>query len=302
MTSIASDGSTEVLAAPGSVAPAKPPGELTSTPASSPLASPRYLGLKPRRRWVSITIRASVPIALLVTWWVITATGTVSADVLASPSSVYRAFRELMDTGQLTQFLGASLQRLAEGIAIGGFIGVALGAASGLFRLAEELIDPVMQMQRAIPFLALIPLLIAWFGVGETFRVGLIAIACGAPMYAYTYTGVRNVDRKVVEAARSFGLRGPRLVAEVVLPSALPSILMALRVGMGISLTGLIAAEQVGTTKGIGYLVYLSQQYYRLDYMLLCILLYALIGLVIDFGIRGIERLLMPWRRHVTVR
>lgn len=268
----------------------------------SGLAPPQFLGAKTHPRWRSIAVRAAVPLVLFATWWIITATKTVGSDELASPSQVWGAFTELIDTGQLTSFLAASLVRLAEGIAIGSFVGLFLGTLSGLFRPAEELIDPVMQMQRAVPFLALIPLLIVWFGVGETFRVGLIAIASGAPMYAYTYTGVRNVDRKVVEAARSFGLRGPRLVSQVVLPSALPSILMALRVCMGISLTGLIAAEQVGTTKGIGYLVYLSQQYYRMDYMVLCIILYALLGLVIDFAIRGVERALMPWHHLVAVR
>ena len=153
-----------------------------------------------------------------------------------------------------------------------------------------------------MPFLALVPLFISWFGVDEAFKVVLIAVAAVAPMYAYTYLGVRSVDRRVVEAARGFGLRGPRLAVGVIIPGALPSILMALRICMTVSLTGLIAAEQIGTTAGIGYLVTLAQQYYRTDYMVLCIALYAVLGLLIDLVIRVLERVLMPWRGHVAAR
>src|SRR5690606_5870590 len=144
----------------------------------------------------------------------------------------------------------------------------------------------------------LVPLFIVWFGVGDGFKVILIAFSAWGPMYAYTYTGVRNVDRKVVEAARGFGLSGVALAREVILPSAPPNILMALRISMSISLAGLIAAEGVGATAGIGYLVTLSGQYYRNDYMVLCIVMYAGIGILIDVFTRLLERFAMPWRRH----
>ena len=127
-------------------------------------------------------------------------------------------------------------------------------------------------------------------------------MATTAPMYAYTYLGVRNVDRKMVEAARSFGLTGTRLVVEVIVPAALPGILMALRVCLSISITALIAAEQVGTQQGVGYLVTLAQEYNRTDYMVLCVVLYALLGLVFDALVRLAERYAMPWRKQVAIR
>jgi sulfonate transport system permease protein len=148
----------------------------------------------------------------------------------------------------------------------------------------------------------LVPLLISWFGIDETFKIVLIAAASAFPMYAYTYLGVRSVDRKLLEAARGFGLQGLGLLGRVILPSALPHVLMALRICLAISVVGLIAAEQVGTTKGIGYLVLLAKQYYRPDYMVLCIVMYAAVGIVFDIGIRVLERYVMPWRRHSTVR
>ena len=158
-----------------------------------------------------------------------------------------------------------------------------------------------MQMLRAVPFLALVPLFIGWFGIDETFKVVLIAIRAACPMYAYTYLGVRNVDRKVVEAARGFGLgaaaRPPGDPA-----GGAAQHLMALRICLAISLTGLIAAESIGTTDGIGYLVLLAGQYFRKDYMVLCIVLYAGLGILFDIFIRLLERYAMPWRRHTAVR
>jgi sulfonate transport system permease protein len=196
----------------------------------------------------------------------------------------------------------SSVRPSGLGVALGVSIGLALGIATGLSAWVEDLVDPTLQMLRTIPFLALVPLFISWFGIDEKFKIALIASASAFPMYAYSYLGVRSVDRKVLEAARSFGLAGLSLVRVVVLPSALPNLLMALRICLSISVVALIAAEQVGTTKGIGYLVLLAKQYYRPDYMLLCIVLYATLGLLFDAFIRFLERVTMPWRRHQTVR
>ncbi|MCG5212771.1 ABC transporter permease [Streptosporangium sp. KLBMP 9127] len=244
----------------------------------------------------------SVPSLLLAAWWVGSAGGGIPADVLAHPASVVGALRELVATGQFGDYVAASAVRAGLGVLLGGGVGLVLGVVAGLSALGEELVDPTMQMKRAVPFLALVPLFISWFGVGETFKVLLIAVASAGPMYAYSYLGVRGVDRKVVEAARGFGLKGFGLAFGVIIPSALPSILMALRICLSVALTGLIAAEQIGATEGIGYLVTLAQQYYRSDYMVLCILIYAVLGLAIDLAIRGVERLAMPWRSHVAAR
>ncbi|MBT2212646.1 MULTISPECIES: ABC transporter permease [Actinomadura] len=266
------------------------------------LRTPPWLGRRRRRPAISLALRASVPLALLVAWWWGASSGRISPDVLAGPGAVLSALRELASTGQLADYVLASARRVALGVLVGCGAGLVLGAVAGLSALGEELVDLTLQMKRAVPFLALVPLFISWFGVGETFKIALIAVAAFAPMYAYVYLGVRGVDRKVVEAARGFGLRGPRLALSVVLPSALPSVLMALRISLSVSLTGLIAAEQLGATEGIGYLVTLAQQYYRNDYMVLCILIYALLGLLIDLAIRGLERLATPWRGQVTAR
>jgi sulfonate transport system permease protein len=266
------------------------------------LERPRFLGVKSRPRALSLALRATIPVALFVFWWWGTASGFISESVLASPAQVVDAFLELKASGQLQEFILASVSRAVMGVSLGVTVGLLLGVAAGLTPTGEELVDPTMQMLRAVPFLALVPLFISWFGIDEKFKVALIASSSAFPMYAYSYLGVRNVDRKMVEAARGFGLRGFHLLRKVILPSALPNLLMALRICLSISVVGLIAAEQVGTTKGIGYLVLLAKQYYRQDYMLLCVVLYAVLGLCFDLFIRTLERVTMPWRRHTAAR
>ncbi|MDO3647975.1 ABC transporter permease [Nocardia mangyaensis] len=266
------------------------------------LAPPRARAPRQRPRWLSLGLRAALPAAIVVAWWAGSASGAISPRVIAGPAAVWSAFVELFESGQLVDFALASFGRASAGVALGVSVGLVLGLLSGLSSLGEELVDSTLQIVRAVPFLALVPLFIAWFGIDELYKVLLIAVATMPPMYAYTYLGVRNVDRKMVEAARSFGLTGPRLVLEVIIPAALPGILMALRVCLSISITGLIAAEQVGTQEGVGYLVTLAQEYNRTDYMVLCVVLYALLGLVFDMLVRLAERYGMPWRKQVAIR
>ncbi len=269
---------------------------------ASGLERPTYLGTPSRPRGLSLSVRVIVPALLLLGWWLGTSFSFIPPSVLASPKEVLAALLELHETGQLETFVRASLGRSAWGVLLGVSVGLSLGVSAGWTALGEELIDPTLQMLRAVPFLALVPLFISWFGIDEQFKIVLIAASSATPMYAYSYLGVRNVDRKIVEAARGFGLTGPRLLLQVVLPSALPNLLMALRICLSISVVGLIAAEQVGTTEGIGYLVLLAKQYYRQDYMLLCVLFYAALGLVFDALIRLLEHTTLPWRRHAVVR
>lgn len=266
------------------------------------LERPQFLGVAPRSRTVSLLLRTSVPLVLLFAWWYGSTYGYIPGSVLASPKEVLLALFELIESGQFRAFVLASLSRAGFGVVLGVSVGLALGAIAGLTTLGEELVDPTLQMLRAVPFLAVIPLFISWFGIGEQFKIILIASSCAFPMYAYSYLGVRAVDRKLIEAARGFGLSGHRLLLQVILPSALPNLLMALRICLAISVVGLIAAEQVGTTEGIGYLVLLAKQYYRQDYMVLCVALYAVLGLMFDLFIRFLERYTMPWRRYTTVR
>ncbi|MEV4285597.1 ABC transporter permease subunit [Nonomuraea bangladeshensis] len=260
---------------------------------------PRSAGRHPA---VTFALRAIGPVLLLTTWYAATASGVLTEDVLAGPQDVVRTFAELWADGQLPEALRVSITRAGLGLVLGASTGLLLGVVSGFTRLGEELVDSSMQALRAIPFLALTSLFIVWFGIEEASKILLIGVACTFPMYINVASGVRNVDRKVVEAARSFGLGRLAIAREVVLPGALPSIFAGLRLSTTLSVIALIAAEEINVTAGLGYLMARATDYLRTDILALCVLLYAVIGLVADLALRLAERVTMPWRRAVSIR
>ncbi|MGW1027697.1 ABC transporter permease [Streptomyces sp. NPDC002577] len=263
------------------------------------LVVPRASVRRPRSRTYSLTVRALGPLVLLALWWIASATGMLTPDVLASPTDVVRAVGELWGNGQLPDALSTSLTRSGIGLLIGLVGGLTLGVTTGFTRLGDELLDSSLQTLRTIPFLSLVPLFMVWFGINEVAKILLIAVATTFPMYVSTAGGVRNTDRKLVEAMRSFGMSRLAIVREVVLPGALPSLLAGLRLSMTLSVIALIAAEEINATAGIGYLMAQAQSYARTDILAVCILVYGLLGLLADGIVRLLERLLMPWRAAV---
>jgi sulfonate transport system permease protein len=274
-------------------APVDPGPELVA-----PLAPRR----RSRGRSARFALRVLVPLLGLGVWWLISAVRLVPPNLLPTPTEIARTFWTLLTTQDLLGQLGVSLTRAAVGLFIGGTIGLVLGITVGLSRLGEELVDSSMQLLRTIPFIALSPLFIVWLGIGNVPKETLIALASSFPIYLNTSNGVRNVDRKMVEAARTFGLRGVRLTREVILPSALPSILTGLRYAAGISVLALVAAEQIATTAGLGYLMLNAEQLVQVNVIFVCVVLYALLGIGGDLVVRGLEHILLPWRRVVAVR
>lgn len=258
----------------------------------------------PGRRAVPLgVLRVVLPALALFAWWWGSTTGRIEPSVLPSPGRVVDTFNELRHAKTtLWTHLSASLGRSARGAAIGISVGLLLGGIAGLSKLGERLVDSSMQMLRTVPFLAIVPLLIVWLGIDETPKIVLIAAATTFPVYINTYNGVRNVDRRMVEAARSFGLRGPRLIREIMLPLAMPSILTGIRFALGVSILALLAAEQINAPSGLGFLLYTAQQHQRVDIIMVVVLIYALLGLTVDLLVRQLERLVMPWRAGVSAR
>ncbi|MFD7123171.1 MULTISPECIES: ABC transporter permease [Streptomyces] len=262
----------------------------------SGLVAPRPQLRRPRGRPYAVTVRALGPVVLLALWWAASATGLLTADVLASPAEVFRAVGELWGNGQLPDALTTSLTRSGLGLIIGLAAGLTLGIVTGFTRLGDELLDSSLQTLRTIPFLSLVPLFMVWFGINETAKILLIAVATTFPMYVSTSSGVRTTDPKLIEAMRAFGMSRLGIVREVVLPGALPSLLAGLRLSMTLSVIALIAAEEINATAGIGYLMSQAQSYARTDILAVCILVYGLLGLTADILVRLLERVLMPWR------
>jgi sulfonate transport system permease protein len=205
-----------------------------------------------------------------------------------------RGYR-LTKSGELAHHIGISSERAALGFAIGGVLGLLLGILTGSSRIAERLIDSTVQMLRTVPHLALIPLVILWLGVGESAKVFLVALGVLFPVYLNTHHGVRRVDPGLNEMGQVYGLGRGDPFRKVLLPGALPSILVGVRYALGVMWLTLIVSETIAATSGIGYLAMNAREFMRTDVVVLSILLYALLGTLADTIARGLERLLLPW-------
>ena len=242
------------------------------------------------------------PATVLVVWEILSRAGYLSPQVLPAPSKVIQTAIKLARTGDLMDDLGVSLLRAAAGFAIGGSIGFALGTAVGFSRIAEAAIDRTVQMIRAIPFLALLPLVIVWFGVGEGQKVFLVALGVGFPIYINTTLGIRQVDPKLLELGRIQGLDTLQLIRRIVLPGALPSILTGVRYALATAWLALVVAETIGAQSGIGFLAMDAREFLRTDVIVLTIAIYALIGVAADAITRLLERRLLAWHPNYGPR
>jgi len=237
----------------------------------------------------------ALPLALLAAWEVAARAGWLSSRILPEPLAVAQAFMTLAASGELWQHLRTSLWRAITGFAIGGGAGLALGLLAGSWRQAETLLDTTLQMIRNIPALALIPLVILWFGIDETAKLFLLAVGVFFPVYLNTFHGIRSVDAGLIEMARSYGLRGWPLYRDVILPGALPSILVGVRFSLGLVWVLLIVAETISAQAGIGYMTMNAREFLQTDVVLVGILLYALLGKGADMLARGLEKYYLRW-------
>lgn len=244
-------------------------------------------------RWLR---RLSGPVLLVLAWHLASVSGVLPSEVLAGPSTVISSAAALVETGELQAAMVTSLGRALFGLAIGGAIGVTLAVLAGLFRIGEDLIDAPIQMMRTVPSVALIPLLIIWFGIGEAPKIALIALGTAFPLYLNVYAGIRNVDLSLIEAGRTLGLSRAALIRHVVLPGALPNALVGLRYSLGIAWLALVFGEQINATAGIGYLMANAREFFQTDVIVVCLVVYALLGLGVDFIVRTLERIFLAWR------
>ena len=258
----------------------------------SSLSSTRVAGGPLRTRWLS-------PLLLLLVWEIGSRSGLIPEYVLASPSSVIGTMFGMIASGELPANLLTSLARAAAGLAIGLLLGVIFGLAAGLSRSGDAAIDPIVQIKRTIPVVALTPLFIVWFGIGETSKVALIAFATIFPVYLNLHQGIRGVDARLLDAARSFGLSQAELIRHVILPGALPSLLVGLRYSLSIAVLMLVIAEQINATSGLGYLINNAREMMRTDIIVVCLLVYAILGLAGDLVVRAIENRALAWRPSV---
>ncbi|SFN72627.1 sulfonate transport system permease protein [Pseudonocardia ammonioxydans] len=262
-------------------------------PAVETLRTVRERGPDRVPRWL---VKTASPVVLVALWQVLSSTGLLPRDVLASPATVLTTAADMWAEGTVQSAVGVSLLRVVAGIAIGLVTAVVLATLSGLFRRGEDVIDAPVQMLRTVPVIGLIPLLIIWFGIGEEPKIVLIALAVTFPLYMNLFGGIRNVDATLVEAARTLGLGWFGQVRHVILPSAMPQFLVGLRYSLGTAWLALVFGETINATSGIGYEMNTAREFFQTDVIVVCLALYALLGLLGDGIVRLLERGFLSWR------
>jgi len=245
--------------------------------------------LRVARPWFSLVV-------VFIAWWWAGQAGWLNERILPGPLAVAKALVNLLGNGQLASALGASLPRVGWGLLIGVLSGLLLGFVSGYWRIGEDVIDRPVQALKAIPFTALTPLFILWFGIGEWPKILLVAVGVAVPLYLNTFSGIRGVDRKLIEVAHVYDRRALVIARDILLPGALPQILTGLRYGLSIGWVALIVAESIAASTGIGFLLTNARGYSQTDVVIVCILVYALLGLLTDLLVRQLERSLLRWR------
>jgi sulfonate transport system permease protein len=248
----------------------------------------KKVNLGPLTQW-------ALPIGIILVWQALSAAGLISSRVLPAPTDVLAAGWKLLKSGELVRNVWVSFWRATVGFVIGGSIGFAFGLANGLSRRSEQVFDSTLQMVRNIPHLALIPLVILWFGIDEEAKIFLVALGVFFPIYINTQHGIRSIDPQLVEMGRIYGMSPAALFRRVILPGALPSIFVGLRYALGIMWLTLIVAETVATSSGIGYMAMQAREFLLVDVVVLSILIYALLGKLADSTARLLERLCLGW-------
>jgi len=236
-----------------------------------------------------------LPILILAGWEAASRLGIMSENVLPAPSAVAEAFWRLLLTGELITNIGVSTLRALAGFVVGGSIGFAFGLANGVSSLSRGVTDTTLQMIRNIPHLALIPLVILWFGIDEEAKLFLVALGVFFPIYVNTLLGIQGVDPQLVEMGRTYGMSRRQLFSRVILPGALPSIFTGLRYALGIMWLTLIVAETIASSSGLGYMAMQAREFLLIDVVVLSILIYALLGKLADTLARLLERGFLQW-------
>ncbi|MEV6433084.1 ABC transporter permease [Streptomyces anulatus] len=240
------------------------------------------------------------PVLLVALWWAASASGHLDPRILSGPGSVLSTAADLVATGRLQDNVLISLQRAGLGLLFGVTAGVVLAVTAGLSRSGEYLLDGPLQIKRAIPSLAMLPLLILWLGIGEQMKVTVIALGVAVNMYINTYASLTSIDSRYVELAEGLDLGRAQFLRKVVVPGSLPGFFVGLRLGVTSSWLGLIVVEQINSTSGIGYMMFQAQQYAQSDVIIVGLVAYGIFGFASDAGVRAIERKVLSWRRTLA--
>ena len=260
-------------------------------------AESRVRPVKPARPVVSPErfLPFLLPLVVIAIWQLGSSVGWISTRIMPSPAAVVVAFWQTTVSGQLPHNILVSAGRAFAGLLVGGSVGFLLGIANGVSRLSEQLTDTTLQMLRTIPHLAMVPLVILWFGIGEESKLFLTALGVLFPVYLNTYHGVRNVDRDLIEMGKVYGMGNWTLFRKVIFPGALPSIFVGLRYALGIMWLTLIVSESIAASSGIGHMANNAREFMMTDVVVLALVIYAVLGKLADVIARTLERRMLVW-------
>jgi sulfonate transport system permease protein len=238
-----------------------------------------------------------LPLAGLLLWEILARAGVLPPNGMPAPSVIAATIADLARSGELPQHVGITLWRIALGFSAGAVAGTVLGGLTGSVPLLRKLLDPFLQSLRNIPSMAWVPLFLLWLGIQETSKIGLIALGAFFPVYLNLLSGILNVDRKLVEVGRIYRLSGFQLIRRVILPAAFPPYVVGLRSGLGLAWMFVVAAEIMGASKGLGFLMVDGQQTGRPAVILASVFLFAVLGKATDAAVQGLGR---RWLKHGT--
>ncbi|HEV7851118.1 MAG TPA: ABC transporter permease [Mycobacterium sp.] len=263
------------------------------------LVDPRAVfGKRSRRQFVPRPVQRLLgPVLLVALWQILSATGVFDERTVPPPTRVVSAGLRLIADGSLQEHLFTSLLRVGYGLVFGVVLGLSLSLIAGLSRVGENFVDANMEVLRAVPNFALVPLLIVWFGISEVPKITLITLAVAVAIYINTFSAIRSVDAGLVEAAKSFGAGRVELIYRVIIPGSLPGFLVGLRLALTASWLSLIFAETINAKKGLGRMMTDAREYFQIDVVFVLIAVYAILGLVSILVVRFLETRLLTWRR-----
>jgi sulfonate transport system permease protein len=240
------------------------------------------------------------PVLIFGLWSLGSATHVIDPSIVSAPWSVIATAGALLARGELQSDFLVSARRALIGLGIGVLVGTGLAVIAGMNRIGDAVVDGAMQVKRAIPALALIPLMILWLGIGEEMKIVTIALFVLVPVYINTYAALTSIDSRYVELAEVVGLSRLQFIRKIVIPGALPGWIVGLRLGVTASWLALIVVEQINATSGIGYMMFQAQQYGQISVILVGLAVYGLFGFVTDSVVRLIERRALAWRRTLA--
>lgn len=239
----------------------------------------------------------TIPLLIIIFWQLGSTLQLIDSNILPGPITVFQTMITDLADGKLERNMAISMYRAVTGFVIGGSIGFALALASGLSKTMRLLLDSSVQMLRNIPHLALIPLLIIWLGVGEGSKIALVAVGVLFPIYINTFHGLTTVDPELIEMGRSYQLSKWQQFTKILLPAALPSILVGVRYALGVMWTTLIVSETIASSSGIGYMSTNAQNFMDMSTIIMCIVIYALLGKLSDVVAKSLENSLLTWQQ-----